>query len=209
MTDPRTVEFLSDIAKQRARVAINDVYESNLASNEKLRVHSAPERCVSVTQNVRAGELKLAPLCTQMQVAKAGKATSAHAFDMGKINVKDDDGAELYMYIIPRTVMRKTDEEEALRAHGFDSKSTATFIVPLWLVNETPLKESANMELSTVRVGGVDVPILKNTSAVKAGTELLQYKAPTQKKRVFEGGDDAAAPKKGRGKGGKGRGKGK
>ena len=79
----------------------------------------------------------------------------------------------------------------------FDEKTT-TFpadvtVSAFWWVGTTHIKADANMEYSTVNKGGIDVPVMRNTTVIEPFTKLARFNAkeaasdPYKKVNVIEG----------------------
>ena len=55
-------------------------------------------------------------------------------------------------------------------------------MVPFWWVSTTSKKDDANMEMHHMKVGGLQIPTMRNTEALKQFTRLLKFQeAPVPK----------------------------
>ena len=167
----QTKDARVEAVKSKLRSALYDMYTLS-DSNDKLRVHIKPQRGVIVKDNVKNGELRLVPMSPNIGVAaKVNIPTSAIACG----EMVDDQNA----FILPKIHNRK---DETL-------VSAEDYVVPFWYVRSTSDKEKVNVHITSSTVTclmttafgeaktSIDVPLMRNTRALKAGAELLTYKA--------------------------------
>ena len=119
-------------------------------------------------------------------------------------------------YVSPKMVLNAPPTTQ-----GCATREAEPFTAPYWFIRPTPDAAVANLEASTQSVtldvvagksGGeqfvYDVPVLRNTGALPAGTELFVYKPAIQKRSApsVPLAEPMAKQPKGKGKG-KGKGK--
>ena len=57
---------------------------------------------------------------------------------------------------------------------GCDAPEDAV-MVPFWWVSTTSKKDDANVEMHHIKVGGLQIPTLRNTEALKQFTRLVKF----------------------------------
>ena len=186
---PTTVT--TDVARNRVKIALYDLYLKHKASLAKVRVQEKPTKLVLCKNTVKEGEIKLVAMATTITTVKQGSRVNQNDVHLGVL-YEDPKEGPMVGYLSPSKTIWPSDLRE-------------TMVVPYWLVRTTPNEDEANMEHCSISVGSkespFDLPMLQNTKAITADEELLVFKRVQVAKRDEEG--------KGKKGDGKGKGKGK
>ena len=132
-------------------------------------------------------------------------ASSSHEIDgmcMGVVYTDPVHGP-MDAYTTPKTVW------------PIEGKRDSAFLIPYWIVRDTPNQDEANMELTQVVAGPLKLPMIQNTKAIEPDEELLWFKRAKIAKRAAPPAANTVEKKakskdntKGKGNHGKGKGKG-
>ena len=166
------------VAKALVTLGLQELAKSSVGE-DLLRVHVKPSRSVSVSGPVGKGKLLTVPQTMKMQVARPTEVPE------GSVTVKlPSEFGDKVVVLLPHFA--------------------ADFAVPAWAVKSTDVQDEANVEfvfkVVTIDVGvqgkgkGRDrsgfelrLPVMTNTKALAANTELLVYRAAA-KKNTFKRG---------------------
>ena len=194
-------DLMADIAKGQIKSALRSLFQASSEKSLKL-VKKGRDVHVVATTDFQKGECIIVPLSTQVLISKKQLATT-NAIFIGNVN---KDNAYAYIKSMAQTAC---------------SKESDAFRVMYWVVSTTHDAKSANAHEAkkqatiSVAVAGtrtdvsIDIPIIENTKIVKAGDEIIIYKAdirekieeePPEKKARTEGPSRPTAKKGGKGK---------
>lgn len=138
----------------------------------KLKIRTQPTKGVVLKDNVDANELRLVPYTNNVVLNGAGSVPTGGSVYV--CNAYEHKGKMNSVWLnAPRLNVVEDQGQIA-------NRTSEPFIIPYWLVYQTPDNARGNMVAATVSVDGVHIPILTNKCALNAGTELMIYKPKRQ-----------------------------
>ena len=177
------LEFRKSVMRMGLNYAFEKFYEET-----KVTVQTKPTRSVFTLAKYQKDKLVLVPLSPSVGVSQT--KLSASVVDFGVVHTDARTSVAYRGYVSPKFDPPSDD----VAPSGCDVKVAGVFVVPFWCVKKTQDSGAANMALKHERivakidVGGVegqaitiDVPVLRNTSVIAEGAELLVFEPPRQK----------------------------
>ena len=239
--DPLTqLDFKCEDLKSQWRLALIAAWK-DCHSWDDVVIQTSPERKVLAKRSIDVGGLTLVPLSPAIALSYKKEVSSAIATGgTGIFNAKKE---ELFGFIQPKLdIPAPMNDKKKLACK---TTKTDPFVVPFWAIKTAADSKFANMIMKkhnvSINLGGDNnvtfaVPVLKNTTKLVQGDELLKPaklpsdKTPTANKRLLEqitaiqkrprrrvvedddsvpSQQDASAAGRGRGKGSRARGRGR
>ena len=139
---PTTVT--ADVARNRVKIALYDLYLKHKASLAKVRVQEKPTKLVLCKNAVKEGEIKLVAMTTTITTVKQGSRVNQNDVHLGVL-YEDPKEGPMVGYLSPSKTIWPSDLRE-------------TMVVPYWLVRTTPNEDEANMEHCSISVGSKEFP---------------------------------------------------
>lgn len=167
--DPRTDAGVKiETMKGFIRLALNAKLGEMKAPN--VEVQETPKKGVFATNAIAKDDLSLLGWTPYIFVASQGKSPPSGCIALGSVTLPKEVGG--------------FTAKVALACAPYNSPN---MIVPFWIVQSTEDTAKANMCLRTEKIemikGSLQVPMMQNKRALKAGEELLIYN-PERKKGI-------------------------
>lgn len=193
----KNFDLHSDLCKARVKYALLSLHARFADEEAGLRLMQKPTKGVFAGRNFPAGKLRIVPASGMVVLADAAITVPNSAINLGIAMKHPTKGTDIAAHIV---------------RHAQLPQKAGGFLTPYWFVRSVASEEEANLEtqMHTVTVAQsimfedtkhvvkrtksaqqdtvkdqdftVKVPLLVNSRAIKAGDELLYYKAAAPKR---------------------------